>query len=86
MTTLGPVQLIWLDVPEPELRQRLAQRDNHYMHAKLLTSQLAAFEAMGTEAEILVVDAAQSPSDVIDQIWRQAIDRYLHLRHPWWQR
>lgn len=86
LMALGPVQLVWLELSELDLRQRLIQRDNHYMQAQLLASQLATFEAIDTEEEILMVDAAQSPSDVIDQVWRQAVDRSPNLKQAWWQR
>lgn len=83
---LGPVQLMWLKLPESDLRRRLTQRENHYMQADLLVSQLADFEAIGPEEPILEVDAAQPPSDVVDQIWRQAVERYPNLKQAWWQR
>ena len=30
LTSLGRVQLVWLDVPQQELKRRLAKRDHHY--------------------------------------------------------
>lgn len=86
LVALGPVQLIWLHVPEADLHQRLSQRRNHYMPVQLLTSQLATFEAICTEAPILTVDATQPPSAVVDQIWQQAVARYPSLEQAWWQR
>lgn len=82
----GPVQLVWLKLPEPNLRRRLAQRKNHYMQANLLDSQLDAFDAIGSEEAIIAVDATQSPSDVLNQIWGQAVERYPQLKQVWWQR
>lgn len=84
--TLGPVQMVWLELPEADLRQRLAQRDNHYMQAQLLASQLDAFDTISAEEPILAVDAAQPPSAVVEQIWRQAVCHYPNLQQDWWQR
>ncbi len=38
------MQFVWLDVPEPVLAQRLADRQGHVAGPELLPSQLAAFE------------------------------------------
>lgn len=87
LRALGAVQLVWLELPESDLRQRLTQRDNHYMQAELLASQLNTFEAIQTTEEaILTVDATQPPAWVVEQIWRQASDCYPHLKQVWWQR
>jgi len=86
LVALGAVQLVWLELSELDLRQRLTQRDNHYMQAELLASQLAVFEAIGTEEAILTVDATQPPAWVVEQIWRQAVDCYPNLKQVWWQR
>lgn len=87
LMALGSVQLVWLELPESYLRQRLAQRDNHYMQAELLASQLNTFEAIQTtEVDILTVDATQPPAWVVEQIWRQALASYPHLKQVWWQR
>ncbi|WP_299486411.1 gluconokinase, GntK/IdnK-type [Acaryochloris sp. IP29b_bin.137] len=86
LANLGLVQLVWLTLPEPDLRQRLAQRQNHYMQTELLASQLDAFERIDSKEATIAVDATQSPSEVVDQIWWQAIDRYPRLKQVWWQR
>lgn len=87
LMALGSVQLVWLELPESDLSQRLTQRDHHYMQAELLASQLKAFEAIQTtETDILTVDATQPPAWVVEQIWRQAIHSYPHLKQVWWQR
>ena len=39
-----PVQFLWLDVPAPVLRQRLARREGHFAGADLLGSQLRTLE------------------------------------------
>lgn len=86
LLALERVQLVWLNVPQPELQRRLAQRDNHYMQATMLASQLAAFETTDSETSILTVDATGYPADVVEQVWQQAVSRYPDLNRSWWQR
>lgn len=86
LTASGRVQLVWLDVPKPELQRRLTQRHNHYLQAQMLESQLAAFETVDPEESIVAVDATLSPEAVVTQIWHQAVDHYPSLQQPWWQR
>ncbi|KAI9135559.1 AAA family ATPase [Acaryochloris sp. CCMEE 5410] len=87
LMALGPVQLVWLELSESELRQRLTQRDTHYMQVELLASQLNAVEAIQpTETGILTVDSTQPPAWVVEQIWRQALHCYPQLQRDWWQR
>lgn len=87
LMALGAVQLVWLELSESHLRQRLTQRDNHYMQAELLASQLNTYEAIQTtESDVLTVDATQPPAWVVEQIWRQALASYPHLKQVWWQR
>ncbi|WP_238549011.1 gluconokinase [Acaryochloris marina] len=86
LMALGSVQLVWLEVSESELLQRLTQRENHYMQARLLASQLDAFEPIGSEESILTVDATQPPAWVVEQIWRQALHCYPKLNRVWWER
>jgi len=82
----GRVKLVWLDVPEPELQRRLTQRHHHYMQARMLESQLAAFETVKPEESIFTVDATRHPEDIVAQIWQQAVEHYPSLQQPWWQR
>lgn len=82
----GRVQLVWLEVPEQDLRRRLEQRHNHYMQTQMLDSQLAAFEAVQTTESILVVEGTGPPEDIVNQIWGQAVHKYPMLTQPWWQR
>lgn len=87
LMALGSVQMVWLELPESDLYQRLTQRDHHYMQVELLASQIKTFEAIQTtETDILSVDATQPPAWVVEQIWRQAINCYPHLNQVWWQR
>lgn len=86
LAALGRVQLVWIDVPEGDLRRRLEQRGNHYMHTQMLDSQLATFEAVQATESILIVEGTGRPQDIIQKIWGQAVNQYPLLTQPWWQR
>lgn len=67
------VRFLFLNVPEPLLRERVAARTGHYAGAALLPSQLATLEAPGPdEADVLTLDvgAADLPTDLA----RRALD------------
>lgn len=57
---------VLLDVPEAELRARLAARTYHFMPASLLDSQLATLEYPGSdEQDMLVVDGTRSVAEIV---------------------
>jgi gluconokinase len=56
---------VWLDVPEPDLRQRIAARTGHFMPVSLLQSQL---QALHVPAGALQVDATRPVEDVVESI------------------
>jgi gluconokinase len=56
------VRFVWLDVPTRELRQRLAERADHFADEALLPSQLGAFEPP-TAREATRVTADGTPAD-----------------------
>lgn len=62
------VQLVWLDVPAPELAGRLAARPGHFFPARLLESQLAAQERPAPGEGALVVAADRTVAVVVDEI------------------
>lgn len=86
LTQFDRVQLVWLQVSAAELQRRLMQRPNHYMTIEMLSSQLATFEAIGSDENVLCVDGDGSPMEVVNQILSQATQRYPILQQPWWQR
>lgn len=86
LTALGRVQLVWLNVPKSELERRLVERANHYMKAKMLDSQLAAFEPIGTEENVITLDGRLPPGKIIDELLNQATWLFPDLGKPWWQR
>src|SRR4051794_3528759 len=56
------IRLVHLTAPEAVLRQRLADRPDHFARPNLLASQLATLEP---PADALVLDAAQPIDDLV---------------------
>ncbi|WP_018635182.1 gluconokinase [Parafrankia elaeagni] len=67
LRTAGDVLFVHVDVPEPELRRRLAERRGHWMPATLLDSQLAVLEPLGPD-EGVTVDGQLPPERLTDQL------------------
>lgn len=86
LTAPGRVQLVWLNVPEAELARRLTQRDNHYMKPEMLRSQLAAFEAITPEENVITLNGLLPPHDIVDELLQKAIQLFPTLQNPWWER
>mgnify|MGYP001800009445 CR=1 FL=1 len=86
LTSLGRVQLVWLDVPQQELEKRLAERTHHYMKPKMLPSQLAAFEPLSSDENVITVDGCLVPAKVVDELLNQATWLFPDMEKPWWQR
>ncbi len=86
LTSLGRVQLVWLNVPKSELEKRLFQRSNHYMKPEMLDSQLAAFEPIQPEENVMSINAVSTPDQIVDQLWKKAIQQFPSLTKPWWRR
>lgn len=57
----GRVRFVHLDVPEPVLERRLAERHGHFMPASLLESQLDTLEALEPDEDGVVVRVSGSP-------------------------
>jgi gluconokinase len=83
---LDHVQLVWLDVPEEELKRRLANRENHFMQIDLLKSQLEAFEPITSEEHVIIVNGVLKPREIVEEIMGQAEQIFPDLRRSWWQR
>lgn len=62
------VKFVYLHGDRALLLQRLAQRENHFMKASMLDSQLAALE---TPQEALTVDIRATPTEIVRQIRTQ---------------
>jgi gluconokinase len=86
LTSPGRVQLVWLDVPTSELERRLTQRSNHYMKIEMLRSQIATFEAINPEENVISVNGLLPPSEVVDELLSKATQIFPSISKSWWQR
>ncbi len=82
----GRVQLVWIDVPISELERRVSQRSNHYMRPEMLHSQIAVFEPISPNENVITVDGLLQPNEVVDELWVKAIKLFPSLKKSWWQR
>jgi gluconokinase len=62
------VTLVYLKADQDLIRQRLLQRQGHFMNPTLLTSQFATLEA---PTQAIEVDAFLSPGDIVSAIRHQ---------------
>ena len=62
------VRFVHVSADAQLLRERVAQRTNHYMPASLLDSQLATLEPLQPDEPGVTVSAAGSPDAVVDQV------------------
>lgn len=63
------LRFVFLDIPEPVLRQRLAQRQ-HFMPPRLLQSQLQALERPGPDEPVLTVAGDVPLAEVVTAVTR----------------
>ena len=62
----APVTFVFLDVPDPVLTRRMAERQNHYMPASLLASQLGTLEKpFADEPLTFTIDGSHDPAEVL---------------------
>ncbi|MBD2096643.1 gluconate kinase [Trichocoleus sp. FACHB-591] len=86
LAALGRVQLVYLEVPHIELERRLTQRQNHYMQSVMLQGQIAAFDLISPEENVITVDGLLPPIEAVNSLLSQAMQRFPSLKQPWWQR
>ena len=86
LTSLGRVQLVWIDVPTAILKQRLETRENHYMIAEMLGSQIDAFEVIKPEENIITIDGSCSIDEVMNELMSKSIQQFPSLQKPWYKR
>ena len=86
LASLGRVQLVWLDVPILVLEQRLSERSEHYMKPEMLDSQIAAFESIIAEENIITIEGNCSIDTVMNELMIQATQRFPNIQKSWWQR
>jgi gluconokinase len=60
-----PMRLVFLDAAPSVLAARLSTRQGHYMGLALLASQLEALEDPAGEPDVITVDAARPPAQVV---------------------
>ena len=82
----GSVQLVWLEVPRPELERRLEHRTDHFMSFKMLESQLRDFEPAAPDENIITIGATSKANEAVDKLMNRAIDLFPALKNPWWER
>lgn len=63
-----PLQFIFLDGPSDLIKQRLSNRDEHFMQASMLLSQLDTLEKPCDERDVITVSIAQSIAQQLEQI------------------
>lgn len=63
----GNVRFVYLKGPFELIRERLREREEHYMPLKLLQSQ---FDALEEPVDAMVVDISGSPEAIADEILR----------------
>lgn len=86
LASLERVQLVWLNVPREDLARRLQRRVNHYMKLEMLDSQLAAFEPVSPNENVITIDGRLLPAKIVDELLSQATWLYPDLEKTWWQR
>jgi gluconokinase len=86
LTSLGRVQLVWLDVTVLVLKQRLKARPKHYMEAEMLDSQMAAFEPITPKENAMTVNGNLPIDTVVSELMAEVIQRFPSMEKPWWER
>jgi carbohydrate kinase (thermoresistant glucokinase family) len=62
------VRMVFLKVGWETIESRLVSRRGHFFPAALAASQFEALEEPGPDEDVLVVDGAQPPDEVVSQI------------------
>jgi gluconokinase len=86
LTSPGRVQLILIDLDRSILEQRLEQRSNHYMKTEMLLSQLATFESISPEEDVIIVDGNQPIDTVVSKLIIAINQRFPIMKKSWWER
>ena len=67
------VTFVYLHGERELLASRLGKRENHFMPATLLDSQLDVLEAPGDDEHSITVDVDGSPAEIVDAIARASV-------------
>jgi gluconokinase len=86
LASLGQVQFIYLKVEQPILEERLKERPNHYMSAKMLASQIATLEEVSTERNVLTVNGNSSIDVVMSDLKEKVTQEFPDFTKSWWER
>ncbi len=71
-TAVGPeLRFIYLEADKALMRQRVANRPDHYMPASLVDSQFATLEPPAGEADVVTLDADASPALALSEALRR---------------
>ncbi|CAH8530832.1 unnamed protein product [Heterobilharzia americana] len=65
------ILFVLLQADKNLLQQRINNRKGHFIHPTLVQSQLEILEPFGKEEENLIIDANESPNDIIQQIMKK---------------
>lgn len=61
----APIQFLYLHGNRPLLASRLGQREDHFMPASLLTSQLQTLDWPADEADVTWLDIRKTPAQIL---------------------
>jgi gluconokinase len=86
LLSLGQIQLVWIDVAASLLEQRLKDRSGHYMKSEMLHSQMAVFQSIAPEEDIISVDGNPPIGTVIDELMTKVMQRFPTIEKSWWER
>lgn len=86
LTSLGRVQLVWIDVATSLLEKRLKERLEHYMKPEMLHSQRATFEAISLEENVLTVNGNLPIDAVVSELMTKVIRQFPSMKKSWWER
>lgn len=86
LMSLKRVQLVFIDLPESLLIERLKER-KYYMKYPMLASQIKAFEPIGLEeSNVIIVNGDSSIDTVISELMTRATHLFPALQQSWWER
>jgi gluconokinase len=86
LTSPGRVQLVWLNVPQAELERRLTHRSNHYMKSEMLHSQMAVFEPIRPEENVMTIDGLLLPTQIVNELLNRITQLFPSMDRDWWER
>ena len=86
LSSIERVQLVWVNVSESLLEQRLAERPKHYMKPEMLPSQIVAFESISPEENVITINGNLSLDAVMSDLMTTVIKQFPSMDKTWWER